>query len=84
MIKRIYSITYNIYNPCGGVYKYALTPEFQKRTICFTQEQRDEFIKEYQRLSHPDKDMYIDEIKCYASKEIEDITDKMQEIIDAI
>jgi hypothetical protein len=85
MIKRIYILEYRFYFPCGGSYKYAAKPEFEDRVVMYTQKERDAFIKEYQRLKElEDKDIYIDSIRCSVSTGIEDITGRMQEIIDSI
>ena len=84
MLKRLYVIEYRLYMPNGGAYKYAGNPTFEERQSVYTNAQRDEFIAEYNRITSLDKEIYIDNVKCYVSTGIEDITGRMSEIIDAV
>lgn len=81
-MNRIYILTYDIYLPKGGAYKYAAEPEKESRVNYYSKLERDLFIQEYLRLSHKDKDMYIDNIKCFTALP-EQVVD-VKQLIDAI
>lgn len=79
---RIYIITYDFFLPQGGVFKYATKPEKEERISYFAKENRDDFIKEYKRLTDPDRDLYIDNVQCFYATPTK--IDNMEIIINAL
>lgn len=79
---RVYAITYDLYEPQGGAFKYADKPVKENQVIYYNRFERDEFIKRFQVLTSTEKEMYIDNVRCYFGelKEIEN----MDDVINAI
>ena len=82
MLGRVYVIEYDIYESSGGSFKYAANPKKEKVTVFFPKTERDRFIQQYLELTKSEKDLYIDNIKCYTAI-LEEITN-MKNIIDAV
>lgn len=64
-MNRIYIITYDIFSSQNGAFKYARNPEKEERVNYYGKEERGAFIKEYKRLTDPDKSHYIDNVQCF-------------------
>ena len=79
---RVYAIQYNFYESQGGSFKYAAHPKFETRTEFYAKHTRDAFLDRYLHLKK-NEHLYIGEIKCFFG-DVDDITDKMDEVINAI
>ncbi len=80
---RVYCLKYKVYHANGGGFKYASNPSYDEQVIFYKRDERDQFIKDYKRVSDPTKKgFYYDDIECLVG-ELNEIKD-MQPVIDAI
>lgn len=82
MVKRVYAIEFNLYESKGGSFKYAFNPKYERKIEYFDKTERDKFINRYLSLIEPNKDLYIDNIKCYVA-DLNPIED-MESVINAV
>jgi hypothetical protein len=82
-IERLYALFYKLYHPCGGLFKDAPNPVFEECRLFYIKEERDQFIQRYLELK--DKH-YIGDIRCLCITQLEkfEITDSMDDVVDAI
>jgi hypothetical protein len=78
---RVYILTYKLYLPCGGSFKYASKPQYERVTLFYRRRERDEFIRKYEWAK--EKTIEISDIQCFFA-DAQEITDSMGEIINAI
>lgn len=84
-MERLYIITYRLYEPNGGSFRYAANPSYVDQVLYYNKSERGEFIAKYNHLKEKEQnDIYIDNIKCMYVDTFNDITDKMDDIINAI
>jgi len=79
---RVYILTYKLYLPKGGSFKYAANPEYEEVVLHYSKEERTAFIKKYQ-WAKTKENFEIDDIRCYFA-DADEITPHMDEIIKAI
>jgi hypothetical protein len=85
MPERLYILTYRFYLPAGGCFKYADKPEYEDRMDIYKKTERDLFIAQYKQLKEQEKnELYISDLRCYVTRIIDDITDRMDDVINAI
>ena len=60
---RVYVLEYDFYLPSGGSFKYALNPTKEHRVETYTLEERQLFLKNYQRYKKDD--LIYDNVKAY-------------------
>jgi len=80
---RIYILKYKLYRPNGGSYKYAENPSYDPIIKFFQKGKRDKFIKAYQWASSKE-DLEVGDIKCLLCDNPINITNEMENIINAI
>ena len=80
---RIYILEYKLYLPNGGSYKYAENSDFEKIQLFYKREKRSEFIEKYQ-WAKKESDLTTGDVRCYVIEKPLEITDRMDELIDAL
>lgn len=83
---KLYVIISNIYEPKGGLYKYASEPEKSPYLLTYQRSEREEFIEKWKYVLNGE--VYFDAPKCFfidfESVQITEITNKLTEIENSI